>query len=759
MYKQFIPIILLFLGLGSCKNTEPIPTNPEIDTTPAALIDDIKPIETYNGISHLQQRLYSGTADERLEAAKRLVIMDNRHSIKLVTKALNGGNEDVIKTILLALTTRSEKNNHVSHESKSMVIERFIEPIINLLDHENKTLISLIYEALRISDAEKTARLLILSLNQPQKSEIIRSQLVRGLSFVPTKKVIPFLLGLLSNKKIELNIEIQKTLYAITFQSFTSKEEWLKWWEENRYQTREQWLNQAILLHQDLLKQKDAQIEQLKTLVSGLKLDLLKIRLEQAKNQNDNTTIIKLLSSALDDESPLMRKYITEQLKTIEKELAKQFIPKLAEIINRPPASKPDIRVEDEVRISIITLLGDIGDEKVITPLITALINTKDKKTHDAIIIVFGRIGSPTAVTTLLELFTSEPEATVLLIIDALRKIKAKDAIPRLHEYVNQQDTQKNENILRDLIELLGDLKDPSSAEIIVKFLEDLRKNVRWSAVNSLGKMGIPEYAPHIVKLLNDEFADVRQVVVESLGKLNNKTVILDLIKSLLSDNDTRVRQLAATALGKFKDATALDALLQALNDSATDEKIAAAIWSTIVATISDNIELMEGTAQKLVESNKQFNRAIEIYQKIIGLPSLQTEESKPRLMQNKDKLGRLYVALKLHKDAIRYLVESQKYSPDKIGITFLLIECYKNTEQYDLALKSCQELLPDLKLDSGQWWQLQTERISVLHLKKEYQIAITDIKEILENPSITPEVKKNLEDIKAKCEKTVNPQ
>jgi HEAT repeat protein len=759
MYKYILSIALLLQVLYSCKSNESIPVNPQVDDAPAALLEEISPTTTYDEIKHLRQRLYSDVAEERLEAAKRLVSMDSGRSIQLIKKALTSGNEEIIKAILIALTTQSKGNSHAGYEAKSQATERFIEPIILLLDKENKSLSPFIYETIRISEPEKAARFLVLSLNQPQKDEIVRCQLVRGLSFVPTKKVIPFLLGLLSTKKTELNTEIQKTLYAITFQTFASKEDWLKWWEENRHQSREQWLNSAILLHQDLLKQKETQIEQLKASVSALRLDLLKIQLEQAKSQNDNAAIIKLLSNALNDESPLMRKYVIDQLKAVDKEPAKQFIPKLVEIISRPSTYKTDIKTEEEIKISIINLLGDIGDEKVITPLITALINSKEQKTRDTIITILGRIGSPSAVPTLLELFTTEPEATVILIIDALRKIKAKDVVPKLHEYLNRQDIQKNENILRELIELLGDLKEPSSAEIIVRHLDDLRKNVRWSAANSLGRMGLAEYAPQIVKLLGDEFPDVRQVAIESLGKLNNKKVIPDLLNSLVTDKDTRVRQLAATALGKFKDASILNELLKVLGDSATDEKVAVAVWGAILAIISDNLELMEDTAQKLESTNKLYNRAVEIYQKIIVHPSLQTEENKPRLMQNNARLGGLYVKLKLYKDAVRYLLDSLKYSTDKIAATFLLVECFKNTEQYDLALKSCQELLPDLKQDSGQWWQLQIERISILQIKKEFQTAIAESKKLLENPSIVPETKKKVEEIKSECENAINPQ
>ncbi|MFH1227186.1 MAG: HEAT repeat domain-containing protein [Planctomycetota bacterium] len=758
MYKKLPAIALLLLLLNSCKSNElQFPSNPTLDSKGANLMDDIQPVTTYDEIEHLKQRLVSPSPEERSSAAERLLYLDNKTSAKIITIGLKSDNEEAVRTIMTALTSNDKKTSTTHKpEARAKTVERFLEPIVDLLDRANTPLLSLVYDALRFTDPEKSARLLLISLNQPIKDEIIRGQIVRGLAYAPTKKSVPFLLGLFNNKKSELNTEINRTLYAITFQTFSTKEEWLNWWNDNKYASREQWLNLAIVTQLDMLKQKDAQIEQLKNSLSTMRLDLLKIRIEQARAQHDDITVLKYLTAALDDDSPIMRKYAIEQLKTLDKEATKQLIPKLVEIITQPVPARSDAKAVEEIRIQIIALLGDLGDEKIIPSLTGILSGAKEQTIRDKIYAVFGRIATPTAVAPLLLGLKSEPEATILVILDSLDKIKSKDAVPTLHEYLKSPEIRDNENITRAVIELLGNLKDPTSAEIIAQYLEDTRKNIRWSAANSFGRMGLPDYAPMLVKLLSDEFPDVRQIAAESLGKMSNKSIIPDLVKSLLSDKDPRTRQITAGALGRIKDPSAIAPLLQTLSDP--DEKIVSAAWAAINVIISDNLDLMEEIGQKLELAN-QLTRAMEIYQKIIIHPALQTDDAKPRLIKNKAPLARILVGLKYYEKAIPYLQDAQKAYPDKLAFVDMLVQSYKNLEQYDAAIKTCLDILPDLKVDSNDWWNIQIERLSIIKIKKDYQMVISESKTLLDNPAILPEPKIRIQAIKAECEKLANPQ
>ncbi|MFA5793505.1 MAG: HEAT repeat domain-containing protein [Candidatus Brocadiia bacterium] len=757
MYKKLSALALLLIALNSCKSYElQFPSNPTLDSKGTTLTDDIQPVSTYDEIEHLKQKLVSPSPEERLFAAERLLYLDNKTSAKIITNGLKGDNEEAAKTIMTALTTNGKKNGTHKPEARAKTVERFLEPIVGLLDRANTPILPLVYDSLRFADPEKSARLLIISLNQPLKDEIIRSQIVRGLAYAPTKKSVPFLLGLFNNKKSDLNTEINRTLYAITFQTFYTKEEWLGWWNDNKYASREQWLNLAIITQLDMLKQKDAQIEQLKTSLSTMRLDLMKIRIEQARAQHDDITVLKYLTAALDDESPLMRKYAIEQLKTLDKEVTKQLITKLVEIINQPIPARSDAKAEEDIRIQIIALLGDLGDEKVVPSLTNILSGAKEQTIRDKIYAVFGRIATPTAVAPLLLGLKSEPEPTILIILDSLDKIKSREPVPTIHEYLALPEIKNNENITRAAIELLGNLKDPTSAEIIARYLEDTRKNVRWSAANSFGRMGLPEYAPKLVKLLSDEFPDVRQIAAESLGKMSNKETIPDLVKSMLSDKDSRTRQLAAGALGRIKDASAITPLLQTMGDP--DEKIASAAWAAVNAIIADNLDLMEEIGQKLELAN-QLTRAMEIYQKIIAHPALQADDAKARLVKNKAPLARILVGLKYYEKAIPHLQDAQKAYPEKLIFTNMLIESYKNLGQHDAAIKTCLDILPDLKVDSNDWWDIQIERLSILKLKTDYQMVISESKKLLDNPAILPDPKVRIQAIKAECEKLANPQ
>ncbi|MFH1230990.1 MAG: HEAT repeat domain-containing protein [Planctomycetota bacterium] len=742
MRTSLFGIIIISVGiLSSCRGQSSKEIIPSPDREGFLLTEEkIKATDVYNEPEHLKKRLYESDATGRDLAAERLLILNSRKANKIISEALKNDNEETVKSVLKALA------NHKN--------ERFIEEVIYILETGKSAFQPYIFSIFSNSEIEVVAKIIIKHLNQPEKSEVIRQNLVRGLSFVPSKRSIPFLIGLLTGRKSEFNSEIINTLNIITRQRFDTKEAWAKWWELNRNQPREKWLEQSIIEYNKQIEEKDKLIKQYAENMALLKVDILKMRLEQARRLTDATAEINLLTNALDDEFIIVKKYALEQVRILDQEKSKQMISKLIELLKVNKNNSTDTSIDD-FRLMVVIILGDLGDERAIEPLLIILNDSKETiNLRHKVIIALGKIKNPKIIPSLLVLIDSSSLETILILIETIGTFKqeARLAIPKFHEGLKLPKYQNEEKIIKSIIDTLGDIKDPTSAAEVLPFINDSRQRVRWSAANTLGKIGIPDVAPQLSKLLNDEFLDIKQITIEALGKLGNKTVCPEIINVLINDKDLRTRQLAADALGAIKDKTTLSSLLAVLNES--DEKLTTSVWNAILSITCDNLDLMEEMANKL-RNAKQLNYANLMLRKIIKNTE-KTKELEPRLSADAGNLGLILTEMGDWNQAVQYLLEAEKYFSGNPEFTLSLIECYKNLKQYDLAIKSCRALLEDQKEDSSQWWSLKMELISLYSSQNEYPKIIEETSKLLARNTITPEIKEKLEKMKTEAEKSL---
>jgi len=736
-------IIISVSILSSCRAQGSKGIIPSPDREGFLLAEEkIKATDVYNEPEHLKKRLYESDATGRDLAAERLLILNSRKANKIISEALKSDNEETVKSVLKVLA------NHKN--------ERFIEEVIYILETGKSAFQPYIFSIFSKAETEAVAKIIIKHLNQPEKPEAIRQNLVRGLSFVPAKRSIPFLIGLLTARKSEFNSEIINTLSKITRQRFDTKEEWAKWWQLNRNQPREKWLEQSIAEYNKQIEEKDKLIKQYAENIALLKVDILKMRLEQARRLTDVTAEINLLTGALDDGFTIVKKYALEEIKTSDKEKAKQMVPKLTEALKVPKPAPADTSTND-FRLMVVGILGDLGDERTIEPLLIVLNDPKEADNlKNKIIITLGKIKNPKIIPHLLGLIDSSPSETIFIIVETIATFaqEGRLAISKFHESLKVPKYQNDEKLVKSLIDALGDIKDPTSAVEVLPFINDARPRVRWSAANSLGQIGVGDVAPQLVKLLNDEFLDIKQITIEALGKLGNKIVCPEIIKILLNDKEeSRTRQLSADALGAIKDKTALSSLLTVLDES--DEKLTTSVWNAILSITSDNLDLMEEIANKLKES-KRLSYANLMLKKIIDNPLFQTDVLKPRISANKGVLGLILAEMGEWNQAVPYLSGAEKAFSGKPEFTLALIQCYKNLQKYDLAVNSCSALLEDQKEDSSQWWSLKMELLFLYSLRKEYSKIIEEVPKLLTRSAITPEVKENLEKMKTEAEKSL---
>ncbi|MEW6359212.1 MAG: HEAT repeat domain-containing protein [Planctomycetota bacterium] len=85
-------------------------------------------------------------------------------------------------------------------------------------------------------------------------------------------------------------------------------------------------------------------------------------------------------------------------------------------------------------------------------------------------------------------------------------------------------------------------------------------------AIRELANKKDPDTAPIFIKRLDDADAAVRRAAADALGTLGQKTAAEPLM-GLLADKDPKVRQAAVTALGLIKAQSAVDSIVKILND------------------------------------------------------------------------------------------------------------------------------------------------------------------------------------------------
>lgn len=133
------------------------------------------------------------------------------------------------------------------------------------------------------------------------------------------------------------------------------------------------------------------------------------------------------------------------------------------------------------------------------------------------------------------------------------------------------------QNSIKPLIHLLGELKNSKSRRVVCDALSEIGKNAielfapfvddrRWFLVRNityiLGRIGKEKALPYIQKAFNHEELRVRREAIQALGLIGGPKAISLLIKSL-NDRDSRIRAMAATHLGRIGKNIGLNALLE----------------------------------------------------------------------------------------------------------------------------------------------------------------------------------------------------
>lgn len=214
---------------------------------------------------------------------------------------------------------------------------------------------------------------------------------------------------------------------------------------------------------------------------------------------------------------------------------------------------------DEIVRRCIADVLGEIGDTASTLSLIESL-SDEDGHVRGRAALALGKIKDRRAIIPLMGLLTDEYEDVQEAAVNALAETGVE--IEKILPYLSTKETTLRKNIAL----LLGKLKAKEAVLSLGFALKDEDPEVREAVVSALGMIGGQEAGRFLTLALTDEEARVRRAAALAIGEIGYQRGVNSLI-ILIRDEDSDVRVAAVRGLGELKNPSALIPLIELLKD------------------------------------------------------------------------------------------------------------------------------------------------------------------------------------------------
>jgi len=205
--------------------------------------------------------------------------------------------------------------------------------------------------------------------------------------------------------------------------------------------------------------------------------------------------------------------------------------------------------------------LGEIGDQRAVPALIDAL---NDDQLRFAAIRSLGAIKDKQAIPTLLQVAGKHP-GDRRDVKQALEAYKNPEMVDVLIGYLDDKDN----DIKKGAILVLGEFHDPRAIESLQRFTNDPDPQLKDAAKNTIRKIQTEPYTPKSVAVLPAKVKDSRGriEVAQQRGKIQEHQALLPLVEKL-KDPDESVRRAAFNSLANFDDPRIVELVTPLLGDS-----------------------------------------------------------------------------------------------------------------------------------------------------------------------------------------------
>jgi len=156
-----------------------------------------------------------------------------------------------------------------------------------------------------------------------------------------------------------------------------------------------------------------------------------------------------------------------------------------------------------------------------------------------------GRMGA-SAVPRLVEKMRTQ-DAREMQALEDVFKLIGPPAVPQLVDVLGSENVYRR----RLAVRILGELKDSSSVEGLLKYIDDDDFRMRAGVISALGKVGHKRAIPKMREALRDQDYLVRTSAAVALSNFKDSSNVIPLIKAL-SDKYYGVRYSAALALSNI---------------------------------------------------------------------------------------------------------------------------------------------------------------------------------------------------------------
>lgn len=284
------------------------------------------------------------------------------------------------------------------------------------------------------------------------------------------------------------------------------------------------------------------------------------------------------------------------------------------------------------VKAEAIETLGRIGTDKVIAPLLKYYpLATKDEKRE--IIKALIRVGTIPEDTDikdeLLTIFEEGDWEDKTLAIKGIVLTNLKEAVSLIVEEAGALDPS-----CFDYDEKIGILQDAilniDSEDELINLIERDKLKFRAKAfvISSLGKLRSKKAVPLLLKLLEDIKRDIRIASAKALGDIGEADTVKPLVTRSMEDPDVNVRKSAIEALGMIRAKEAFEPLLNILDREEYPDVIEAIVTSLIEIDQDRFLSNIKNYKTEVKKSLANITYSMEILDMLLQCDNLEVRKA-----------------------------------------------------------------------------------------------------------------------------------